>query len=283
LAGIGFLTLTTLLVATQDVLSKELTVSLPVSQILAIRFAAMAVFVIWYYGRREPVRNHLRSGSTPRQIVRCVVACVEIALFTFALRYLGLAEIHALFACFPLIVTALSPMLLSETVGWRRWTAVSVGFAGTLIVLQPGSGVFDVAALLGLGCALLYALYNIMTRQVSSNDSVATSMVYLALTGLVGSVLVAAFQWQPVSGREWLYLAAICVATIGSNIFLIKALALCPAVILQPFNYLILVWAVAFAYLLYGERLTLVQLAGVLLVVGSGLYVGWREYRLTKA
>lgn len=269
----------TALVATQDLVTKQLTGLLPVSQIVAIRFAAMAAFVIWYYGRRQPVHSLFASASPARQVVRCLLACAEIAMFTFALRFLGLAEIHVIFACFPLIATALSPLLLRETVGWRRWLAVGVGFVGTVIILQPGSGIFDWSALLGLACAVLYALYNVMTRQVGQHDSVAISTMYLAITGLAASVVFAAMHWQPVSTAALCYLLAVCIISIGAHMLLIKALVLCPAVVLQPFNYLILVWAAALAFVVYGEMLQSAQVAGVVLVVASGIYIGWREYR----
>ncbi|MGB7300065.1 MAG: DMT family transporter [Burkholderiaceae bacterium] len=281
LAGICLLVVATVLVAVQDALTKELTSALPVSQILAVRFAAMTVFAVAYLmvvTGAPRIRVALRSRAPVKQVLRCLLACLEIALFTFALRYLGLAEIHAIFACFPLIVTALSGPMLGETVGWRRWCAVGFGFVGTLLVINPGSGVFEPAALLGLGCALLYALYNLMTRQLSENDSFATSMLYLALTGLLSSLVFAAFQWQPIVSEDRWLLLGVCVTSVASHLLLIKALSLALAVVLQPFNYLILVWASLIAFVVYGELLNSVQLGGVTLVVVSGIYIAWREY-----
>ena len=104
----------------------------------------------------------------------------------------------------------------------------------------------------------------------------------LALTGFVTSCVFALWHWQPISGSDAWLLIGICVTSIASHLLLIKALTLAAAAVLQPFNYLILVWAIIFAYLVYGEVLSTLQLAGALLVTASGVYVGWREYVATR-
>ena len=188
--------------AAQDAITKSLTTSLPVGQIVFVRFTAFLLFALAFAARGPGVRAALRSAVPRTQVLRCTLMCSEIALFAWALRHLGIAEIHALFACFPLVVAALSAPLLGERVGPLRWTAVGVGLVGTLVILRPGTDVFDPHALAPLACAVIYALYNLLTRQVSRRDGFATSLVYFGLVGTLASAGFAALQWQPVDGAR---------------------------------------------------------------------------------
>jgi len=204
--------------------------------------------------------------------------CTEIGLFAYAVQFLGIAEIHAIFSCFPLVVTALSVPMLGEQVGWRRWLAVLIGFAGTLIILQPGTGVFNPAALLALVCVLMYSFYNILTRKVSRHDSFETSLVYFGVVGFIASLIAVAGRWQTPDAHTLLLLAGICFTSVSAHMMLIKALEVTSAVVLQPFNYFILVWAIVLGYLVFGEVLSMHEVFGACIVVASGLYVGLREY-----
>ena len=279
LTGITLMALATLIFAVQDATTKTLTVTLPVGQIVFVRFAAFFLFALLFAHRGDGIRVAARSAAPARQVVRCLLMCSEIALFVFALRILGLAEIHALFSCFPLIVAALSVPMLGERVGWRRWLAVIVGLIGTLLILRPGSAVFDPYALIPLVCAVIYALYNLLTRQVSRHDRFSTSLLYFGAVGMLASLPFALLGWQAPTSHEWLFLGALCLTSISAHLMLIKALELTEAVVLQPFHYLILPWAMLIGVFVYGERLDAATLAGAAIVVGSGVYVAWREYR----
>jgi len=282
LVGIGLLVVSTFSFAVQDAITKELTHLVPVAQIVATRFFAfsiMAIIVAYYsIGLREAIR----SAIPLRQTLRVLIMCFEIGLFAYGIRFLGLAEIHAIMACFPLIVTALSVPMLGESVGWRRWLAVCAGFVGTIIILAPGADVFNVYALIPLACAFLYAVYNLMTRRVSRHDRFETSLLYFGLVGLAASAIVALPQWQTMDYRTAGLLLAICGTSVFSHLLLIKALELTAAVILQPFNYLLLVWAILLGYVIFGETLSITQLFGALIVVISGIFIGYREYRLMR-
>ena len=201
--GITLLVIATVVFAAQDALTKGLTSQLPVAQIVFVRFVAFTVMALCVVRMRMPVRDALRSKVPAMQIVRCLMMCAEVSIFTFALRYIGVAEIHAIFSCFPLFIVALSVPILGESVGWRRWSAVIVGFIGTLIILRPGTGVFEPAALLAILCALIYALYNLMTRLVSRHDRFETSLLYFGIVGMIASAIPAVWVWQtPEPGRD---------------------------------------------------------------------------------
>lgn len=282
LGGIALIAIATLVFAAQDAVTKNLTTSLPIAQIVCVRFTAFFVFALLFAHRHGGIGAAARSARPRLQVLRCLLMCGEIALFAFALRFLGIAEIHALFSCFPLVVAALSVPILGERVGWRRWSAVLVGLMGTLLILRPGSAVFEVYALLPLLCALIYALYNLLTRQVSRSDSFATSLVYFGGVGTLVSLPLAVTQWQSPTADTALLLVALCVTSVSAHLMLIKALEWTEAVVLQPFQYLILPWAMVLGYVLHGETLDAPTLLGAAIVVSSGVYVAWREWRLAS-
>jgi len=275
LRGIVLLVIATVVFAAQDATTKGLTDLLPVAQIVCV----LALFIVRL---RMPIRQAFKSELPGKQIIRCLMMCAEISIFTFALRYIGVAEIHAIFSVFPLFIVALSVPVLGESVGWRRWSAVAIGFIGTLIILRPGTGVFNPYALLVLVCAVVYALYNLMTRLVSRRDRFETSLLYFGFVGLAASSVPAYLTWQVPTGKAAWLLLLVCLCSMVSHFLLIKSLELAEANVLQPFNYLILVWAMLMGWGFYGEVLDVYALSGAALVVASGLYVGFREARMNK-
>ena len=280
--GIFALILATLLFASQDAITKHLISTMPVAQLMFVRYFFFALFALVYASRKTRLRHVFHSHWPKLQLLRGLLIAGEMALFAYTLKYLGIAEMHTIFACFPLIITVLSVPMLGEQVGWRRWLAVSVGFIGTLIIIQPGSGVFSPFAMTALACALMFAIYNIITRKVSRQDSLETSLIYFGFVGFLVTLLAAPFFWQSMSNTEILWLLMISIISIFSHLLLIKSLELTPAVILQPFNYFILVWAMVVGYSFYGEILDTTTLIGASLVIGSGVYIARREYLVAR-
>lgn len=280
--GIIALVVATLFFAGQDAITKHLTQSISVAQIVSVRFFFFSLFAIFYAARKMDIRLAFHSARPKLQILRGLLICAEIALFAFALHHLGLAEMHAIFASFPLIITALSVLFLGETVGWRRWMAVGLGFIGTLIIISPGSGVFSTYAMLALVCALMFAIYNLITRKVSHHDRFETSLLYFGVVGFISSLAVVPFYWQSPNSDQIFWLGVISVTGIIGHLLLIKALQLAPAVILQPFNYFVLLWAMIIGYSVYGEVLQTNELIGAALVVISGVYIARREYVVAR-
>lgn len=280
--GIIALIIATLFFAGQDAITKHLTQSISVAQIVSVRFFFFSLFAIWYATRNTDIKTAFHSSRPKLQILRGLLICGEIALFAFALRHLGLAEMHAIFASFPLIITALSVPFLGETVGWRRWMAVGLGFIGTLIIIRPGSGVFSTYAIVTLACALMFAIYNLITRKVSHHDRFETSLLYFGIVGFISSLAVVPFYWQNPNTDQIFWLGVISITGIIGHLLLIKALQLAPAVLLQPFNYFVLLWAMIIGYSVYGEVLQTNELIGAALVVISGVYIARREYQVAR-
>lgn len=281
--GITLLLITTVLFALQDTITKQLGDHISVTQIVVVRFAAFSVFALIYAHRKMGIPAVFNSAFPKLQITRCLMMCAEISIFAYAIKFLGVAEIHAIFSCFPLVVTALSVPMLGEQVGWRRWLAVTIGFIGTLIIIQPGADVFNPAALLALLCVLLYSFYNILTRKVAGKDSFETSMVYFGVVGFAASLVAVIGRWQTPDVFTAVLLVGICITSVAAHMLLIKALEVTSAVVLQPFNYFILVWAILLGYLVFGEVLALHEFIGASIVVASGVYVGIREYLISRA
>jgi len=270
------------LFASQDAMTRYLVQDLPVPQLLTIRFTGFAAFAIAFAIWRLGPRKAFATSRLVLQIARSALLLVEIAIFSLGLRYLGVADMHAVFAVFPLVVTALAGPLLGETVGWRRWIAVGIGFVGTLIILRPGMDIAQSAALLPVIAALMWGLYNILTRMASRTDPPETSLLF---TGVVSLVLIAPFgiaHWTPPSADQWPLLLLLVLVSTTSHLFLIMALARIEAAAFQPFNYMLLVFATLIGWLAFNELPDFWTVIGALIVVGSGLYVILRERYLTS-
>ncbi len=265
--------------ATQDAITKLLADKFDVPQILLVRFAFYALFAIAYSARKKPLCEILKSEVPLLQIGRSLLILVEIGLFIVTIRFLSLAEIHALLATFPLMVTAIAAVFLREPVGIRRWAAVGAGFIGVLVILRPGIAALQPGALLALLTAFMFAGYNVMTRLVARHDDGETSTAYMALIGVVVMACIGPFYWRDPSMAEWFWLFWLsCTATAG-HFLLIKALEAAPASTLQPFNYTLLVFATLIGYLAFGNLPDFWTIIGALIVVSSGLYTIYRERR----
>ncbi|MCY1527275.1 Riboflavin transporter [compost metagenome] len=188
------------------------------------------------------------------------------------MKYLGLAESHALFAVFPLLTLALAGLVLRELIGLRHWIAAIVGFAGTLVILRPGIGIFDPAALIPLLAASTFAAYNLLSRRISQTDSFATNMLYMSVVGTVVSTCFGLPAWLQPTPVEWALLGVYSVAGMVGHLLLIKALECAPAAVLQPFNYTLLVFATLVGLLMFGEFPDIYTVAGGALVLAGGLY-----------
>ena len=178
---------------------------------------------------------------------------------------------------YPLIITALSALVLGEFVGPRRWAAVAVGFVGVVVILRPGLGVFNPAALIPLAGAALFAVYQIMTKVVARRDSMVTILLYTGWIGFALTSITGPFYWTPPDLKGWILLPIAGFMGVVGHLLLIKALELAPASVLQPFNYTLLIWATAVGFLVFGDLPDTVTVLGAGIVVASGLYTWWRE------
>lgn len=269
--------------ATQDGFTKFLGNHYPPILVTMIRFWAFAVFVtLMAAASPGGIRRAVVTRHPYLQILRGVLLVTEIAVMVLSFAKAGLAMSQAILQATPLLVTLLSVPMLGEKVGWRRGTAVLVGLCGVLVILNPSGLHFDLSLLLPLIAALLFALYSVLTRAVSRDDSATTSVFYAGVIGAIAISAVGPFWWVAIQPGDWIFMAILCVCGTLSHYCLIRAYGLLEAVQVQPLTYLQLVLSVGVAVLFFHEVLTINMVAGSLIVVGAGLYTVFREYKLDQ-
>ncbi len=275
--GIMLMIATTFVFAVQDGISQHLARQYNVLMIVMIRYWFFAAFVITIATRQSgSVRAAAATQQPVLQIFRGALLALEICVMVTAFVALGLVESHAIFACYPLLIAALSGPVLGEAVGWRRWAAIGIGFIGVLVILQPGFAVFAPAAVVPLAAALMFALYGLLTRYAARKDSTATSFFW---TGTVGAVImtgIGLWFWEPMGRADWIWMATLCVTGASGHWLLIKTYEVAEASAVQPFAYLQLVFASAIGLVIFGETLRWNVALGAGIVVGAGLFTLWR-------
>ena len=275
--GILLMIATTFVFAVQDGISRHLADNYNVIMIVMIRYWFFAAFVITIATRQSgSIRAAAATKQPILQITRGTLLAVEICVMVSAFVLLGLVESHAIFACYPLLIAALSGPVLGEKVGWRRWVAIGIGFVGVLVILQPGYTVFAPAAAVPLISALMFALYGLLTRYAARKDSTATSFFWTGTSGAVVMTVAGVWFWEPMTAADWRWMAALCVTGAAGHWLLIKTYEVAEASAVQPFAYLQLVFASAIGIFLLGETLRPNVALGAAIVVGAGLFTLWR-------
>jgi len=264
-----------------DAAGKYLVGSMDPLEIVWARYTS--AFLVAFLVSNPLTRPGLLTTRRPGlQIGRSALLLGSTAFNFFALRYLQLDQALAITFSTPFFVTLLSGLILGEWAGWRRWTAIGVGFAGVLLVARPlsPSGLHP-AALLSLAGALCYAVYNISTRVLARTDSNHTTLFYSNLVGTLAMLPVLPFVWRAPESP----LAAVLMIMTGvlgslGHYLLIAAHRLATASVLAPFIYVQLIWATAWGYLVFGDVPDRWTLGGAAIVIGSGLYILYREHKV---
>lgn len=276
--GIMLMSLTTLVFALQDGISRHLASEYNTYLVVMIRYWFFALFVIALSSRQPGgIKTVARTKFPLLQIGRGALLALEICVTVVAFTLLGLTETHAIFICYPLMIAALSGPVLGERVGWRRWAAIGVGALGVLIILQPGSGVFSPAAIVPLVGALMFAVYGLMTRYVARGDTGQTSFFYTGVIGCIVMTAIGLFFWEPISGRDWIWMGTLCCTGVFGHWLLIRTYEVAEASAVQPFAYLQLPFAAALGMAAFGESLRLNVAIGAGIVLAAGLFTWWRE------
>jgi len=264
-----------------DAQAKLLVQSYDTLQVAWARYAFHVLPMVLILNVRLP--NVLRTGSVKLQIARSILVLAVSIFFIAGLKHLPLSDAAALMALTPILVTALSVPLLKETVGIRRWGGVIAALCGALIVLRPGFGVFQPAALLILAGAFTNAFFNVTTRFVSRTDSTTTSLAYSAVVGFIVLTAVLPFVWvTPANLYDWALHVSVGVFGALAHLCAIQAYTAAQAGTIAPFTYTNLIWATLWGYLLFGDLPDAWTIAGAGVIVSSGLYVLHRA-QLVKA
>ncbi len=293
--GVLCLVLGMVMLSFQDSLIKKMSGDYPLHEIILGR-ALVAVLLTAWFAHLEGGLTLLRTRRLPLHLARGALLVIANVCYFLALAALPLAEAAAIFFIAPLFITMLSVPFLGERVGPWRWAAVFTGLAGVVVMLRPGDGLLEIAALLPIGAALAYAMMQILTRRLGVTDRASTLAFYIQLCFIVVSAafgLIAGDGRFAGSGhpsvefllRAWTWPSGIdalliltCGLLIGTAAYLLsQAYRIAEANLLAPFEYTALPLAVLWGVLWWGEWPDATAWLGIALIVGSGLMVFYRE------
>lgn len=267
--------------AGMDSIAKYLAAAgLPVIMVLWGRYFFHTVITFAAYRAQTGSLRFLRARRPDLQFLRALALFGATFFFYEAITRMPLGDAASIQFLAPVLVTALSGLVLGERVGPRRWAAVACGFLGVLLVARPGSGVFGWTALLPLATAVLLSVYMLMTRIIRTKDDAAATTFYSTALGALILSGMAWFSWQPLDPFGWLLMVAMGGAGALGHFMLVKAFHSAEASMLAPFTYSQVVAAIAWGYVVFGDVPSPWTVSGAAVVIGSGLYVWYRETRI---
>ena len=267
----------------QDGFSRLLAETYSVLSIVAIRYWFFMLFVLAFSATHPSgIRGVARTSRPVLQIFRGLLLVSQICTAIYGFTIVGLVGWQVIFASYPLMIAALSVPFLGERVGWRRWFAIAIGFVGVAIALDPQAAFFSPQIILPVLGAIQFALYGILTRIAGRMDSAATSFFWTGVAGAVATTMIAPFAWDPPTGSDWGWMAALCVTGVVGHFLLIKALEQAEASLLQPFAYFSMLVSATIGHFAFGDPVTPAMLFGAAIIVAAGLFTLARERRQSQ-
>ncbi|MGI4950842.1 MAG: DMT family transporter [Janthinobacterium lividum] len=280
--GIAMMLLGVMLFAVNDTLGKWLVGGYAVGQLLLVRSIAGLIAMAPAIRRAGP--GGFRRAPRPwLQVLRVVLSTLESSLFFWALTQLPLAEVMTYYMAGPIYVTALSPFLLGETVGWRRWTAVAVGFGGVVLALHPSPDSVSFGGACALAGSLCYALFLVATRKLAGTLSAVLMTGQLLAALLFGGVLVLVYGWTQPGPLDFALMLLLGLGSLGGHLCVNRSLRLAPASVVVPYQYTLILWGMLFGYVCFGEVIGPLPLAGAGIIAGAGLFIFVREQQRRRA
>jgi len=276
LRGIALFVLAMLALTCQDAFFKLLVADYAVVQIIALRYALFLLLALWIAGR-EGLAAAFATRHPWLQITRALVLLGDVGCFVAAVSYLPLANAHAIIALSPLVALVLAIPVLGERVGPRRWTAVLIGLTGMLVVLRPESSGFEPGMAFALAAAILFALYNVLTRRATLIDGTGPTILYTALVGALVTGLAAPTVWRAPDAADWAMFAAMGLLGGLGQVLSVWASRDAEASLLQPFVYTQLLWAVLLGLAIFSDWPDARTMAGAALIVAGGVYAARRH------
>lgn len=278
--GILFMLGTVAVFPVMNAMAKTLGQSYSPLQVVWARVLVHELCVVAFFGAQLGLVRLFTSRQPKIQIARSSLQLVSNTCFFFAIPLIPLAEAQTISFITPFIVCGLAVLLLHETVGPRRWTAIAIGLLGAVIVIRPGfgDGVHPLGALLILGNCTAYSFYAVLTRRVADGDSAATSVAYSALVATVVTSCLVPLVWvTPVHLADIAMFLAMGVLGAIGHYMVAQAYRHAEASSLAPFGYVQLVGAATLGYLVFGDVPSIWTWVGAAVIVSSGLYVAHRE------
>ena len=281
-AAVVLIIATGIVLSGMDAFAKFLALQVPFVMVLWGRYFFHSVITFASYSIKTRSLQFLRARRPGLQFIRALALFGATFFMYVAITRMPLGDAASIQFLAPVLVTALSGLLLGEHVGPRRWMAVGFGFIGVLLVARPGSGVLGWNALLPLATAVLLAVYMMMTRIIRNKDDPAATTFYSTAPGaLILSVLVI-FNWQALTPMQWGLMVSMGAAGALGHFMLVKAFHSAEASMLAPFTYAQVVAAIGWGYLVFEDVPSIWTVAGACVVISSGLYVWYRETRAAR-
>ena len=254
-----------------DAVQKTAIIYHSVFQLLFIKYC-FVLFLSLIESQRKKNYSFYKSGNVKIQILRSILYIIESACFILSFRYLSLADAHSIASLTPVLVVALSALILREHVSLKTWLAIFVGFIGVLIIMRPGLSIFDPKSLIPLAGAFFLSVYQIVTRKASEKDPNETSLFYTSIVGIILMGVIGYNFWQPLMEYSLIYFIAIGFFFSLGLYFQIIALSMARAGIIQPFHYTLIFWAIILGYIFYDDFPDMPTLIGALVITISGIY-----------
>jgi drug/metabolite transporter (DMT)-like permease len=281
--GVLVMLLAMLMFSLNDAMGKWLAGTYPATQMMAIRSLAALLFLSPLFIRRG-WRNFVLVERPGLQALRSLLFAIDGTTFYFAVRYMPLADAMTFWMAAPIYVAAASPLLLGEHVGWRRWTAILIGFLGVVIALGPSGTSLSLPTLVALLGSAADAFALLLGRTLRKAPD--TTLIFWQLSGAaLLSLAISTFdhaKWAPMDGRALSCLALLGVVAMLAHLLVTRALKLADAATVIPFHYTMLFWAIVFSWFFFGEPPRLMVMIGAALIVASGLFIFLREQQLTR-
>ncbi len=281
--GIVCMAVGTIVLTSQDALSKWLLAYMHAGEIMAWRALLSIPIVLLLLRMEGDSLRTLRSNAFRYTLLRGFFGLLASILVMVSFKFMPLADALAIIFISPLMITALSAILLKEPVGWRRWTATCTGFVGAMLIVGPGFETVGIYALAPIGAALASALRDITTRVASRHDTGPSVLFWTMTVGCAGGFATFPAMGASLPSASTWGLLLICAILIALAFRLtIAAYKFASGAIVAPFRYLALVWAIVIGYVVWGDVPNMQMIAGSAIVTGAGLYVWYREYRLER-
>ncbi|MBD1148035.1 DMT family transporter [Pelagibacterales bacterium SAG-MED31] len=254
-----------------DAVQKTAIIYHSVFQLLFVKYCFVLMLSL-IESKRKKNYTFYKSGNIKIQLLRSVLSIVESGCFILSFRYLSLADAHSIASLTPVLVVALSAIILREHVSLKTWIAIFVGFIGVLIIMRPGLSIFDPKSLIPFAGAFFLSIYQIVTRKASEKDSTETSLFYTSIVGVILIGIIGYNFWQPLMEQSFLFFIAMGVFYSLGLYFQIIALSMARAGIIQPFHYTLIFWAIILGYIFYNDFPDITTLIGALVITLSGIY-----------
>ena len=243
-----------------------------VFQLLLIKYIFCLIFSLIIAKINKKKKIYL-SNNFKIQILRCILSVCEACFFVLSFRYLSLANVHTIGSLAPVLMLAFSYFILKEKISLISWIAIFVSFLGVIIIMRPGTSIFNPYLILPLAAAFFYSLFQVITRLNSKFDDNETMLFYNGLIGTIIMLIFSIFFWQPLHSFSYIFFIFLGFFFCVGLYLQIMALSISQASVLAPYHYSIIIWAILFGYFVYNDIPDIFTIMGATIIISSGIFI----------